>query len=78
MCVCVCVCVCVVFSLSLKIAIIIIDTPFGSGYGPVDKLQAVMYDILPPTTAIIDYAAVLEKLSANGQLFTGVQMAISV
>ena len=35
------------------------------------ELQALVYDILPPTTAIIDYAIGLEKLSANGQLFVG-------
>ena len=29
------------------------------------KLQALVYDILPPTTAINDYAIGLEKLSAN-------------
>ena len=29
------------------------------------KLQALVYDILPPTTAIADYAIGLEKLSAN-------------
>ena len=29
------------------------------------KLQALVYDILSPTTAIADYAMGLEKLSAN-------------
>ena len=33
------------------------------------KLQARVYDILPPTTAIVDYAVGLEKLSANEQFF---------
>ena len=32
----------------------------------VDKLQALVYDILLQTAAIIDYAKGLEKLSANG------------
>ena len=30
------------------------------------KLQAPVYDILPPTAAIADYAIGLEKLLANG------------
>ena len=30
------------------------------------KLQALVYDILPSTTVIVDYAIGLEKLSANG------------
>ena len=42
------------------------------------KLQALIYDSLPPTTAIIDYAIGLEKLSANGQFFDVAQMAISL
>ena len=29
------------------------------------KLEALVYDILPPTTTIVDYVIVLEKLSAN-------------
>ena len=33
--------------------------------GEEGKLQAQVYDILPPTTAISDYAIGLEKLSAN-------------
>ena len=35
------------------------------------KLQILVYDIVPPTTAIADYAIGLEKPSANGQLFVG-------
>ena len=42
------------------------------------KLQALVYDILPPTTAITDYAVGLGKLSANGQLFVSYQMAVSL
>ena len=34
------------------------------------------YDMPPSTTAIIDYAIGLEKLSANKQFFTGAQMAV--
>ena len=35
----------------------------------------IVYDILP-TTAIIDYATGLGKLSANGQFFVGDQVAV--
>ena len=33
-----------------------------NGAGAVLKFQALVYDILPPTTAIVDYAIGLEKL----------------
>ena len=39
------------------------------------KPQVLVYDILPPATAITDYAIGLEKLSGNGQFFVGAQMA---
>ena len=42
------------------------------------KLQALVYDILPPATAIIDYAIGLGKLSVNAQFFVGPQMAVSL
>ena len=42
------------------------------------KLQALVYDILPPTTATINYDIGLEKLSATGQFFIGAQMAVSL
>ena len=42
------------------------------------KFQAVVNDTLPPTTAIIDYATSIVKLSANGQFFVGAQMAVSL
>ena len=38
------------------------------------KLQALVYDILPLTTPIIDYAIGLEKLLANGKFFVGAQI----
>ena len=41
------------------------------------KLQALPYNILPPTTALVDYAVGLEKLSANEQFFDDAQMAVS-
>ena len=34
--------------------------------------------LVPPTTATTEYAIGLEKLSANGQFFVGVQMAESL
>ena len=40
------------------------------------KLQALVYDILPQTVVIIDYAIGLEKPSANGQFFVDVQTAV--
>ena len=42
------------------------------------KPQALVYYILPPVTVITDYAIGLEKLSANGQFFVGVQTAVSL
>ena len=40
-------------------------------YGrPALKLHALVHDILPPTTTIVDYAIGLEKLTAN-ELFPG-------
>ena len=42
------------------------------------KLQALVYDILPSTTAIADYAIGREKLSANEQFFDDAQMAVSL
>ena len=42
------------------------------------ELQALVDDILPPTSAIIDYVLGLDKLSANGQFFAGAHMAISL
>ena len=43
------------------------------------KLQALVYDILPPTTAIVDHYAIgLGKLSANEQLFDDAQTVVSL
>ena len=42
------------------------------------KCQAVVYNNLPPTTAVTDYAIGLRKLPANGQFFIGAQMAVSL
>ena len=42
------------------------------------RLQALVYDILPPTTAITECTIGLGKLSANGQFFIGAQTAVSL
>ena len=44
---------------------------------PWAKLQALVYDIVPSTTAIADYAIGLEKLSANEQFFDDAQTVAS-
>jgi len=43
-----------------------------------DKLQALVYDILPSTTAIFSYAKGSTKLSANEQFFVGAQTVVSL
>ena len=40
-------------------------------------LQTSVYDILPPTTAIIGYAIGLQKLLANEQIFVGALTAVN-
>ena len=42
------------------------------------RLQALVYDILPLTTAIVDYAIGLGKLSANEQFFDDARMAATL
>ena len=42
------------------------------------KLQALVYDILPSTTAVFSYAIWSRKLSANEQFFVGAQTVVSV
>ena len=42
------------------------------------KLQALVYDILPSTTALFSYAIGSRKLSANGQFFVGAQTVVSL
>ena len=41
------------------------------------KLQALVYDILPSTTAVFSYAIGSRKLSANEQFFVGAQTVVS-
>ena len=40
------------------------------------KLQALVYDILPSTTAVFSYSIGSRKLSANGQFFVGAQTVV--
>ena len=42
------------------------------------KLQALVYDILPSTTAIFSYALGSTKLPANEQFFVGAQTVVSL
>ena len=42
------------------------------------KLQAVVYDILPSTTAVFCYAIGSRKQSANEQFFVGAQTVVSL
>ena len=42
------------------------------------KLQALVYDILPSTTAVFSYAIESRKLSANEQFFVGAQTVVSL
>ena len=42
------------------------------------KLQALVYDILPSTTAVFSYAKGSRKLSANEQFFVGAQTVVSL
>ena len=68
MCVCsVCVCVCVRACVRVR-ACACVSPP---------QHQTLVYDILPPTTAITDYTIGLGKLSANGKFFVGAQKAVS-
>ena len=51
----------------------------GRGLGSVGGRAGVTdCNILPPTTAMIDYAIGLEKLSAKRQFFVVAQMAVSL
>ena len=42
------------------------------------KLQAMVYDILPSTTAVFSYAIGSRKLSANEQFFVGAETVVSL
>jgi len=42
------------------------------------KLQALVYDIIPSTTALLSYAIGSRKLSANVHFFVGAQTVVSL
>ena len=42
------------------------------------KLQALVYDILPSTTAVFSYTIGPRKLSANEQFFVGAETVVSL
>ena len=42
------------------------------------KLQTLVYDILPSTTAVCSYAIGSRKLSANEQIFVGTETVVSL
>ena len=42
------------------------------------KLQTLVYDILPSTTAVFSYATGSRKLLANEQFFVGAQTVVSL
>ena len=42
------------------------------------RLQALVYDILPSTTAVFSYAIGSRKLSANEQFFVGAQSVVGL
>ena len=44
----------------------------------VPKLQTLVYDIFPSTTAVFRYAIGSRKLSANEQVFVGAQTVVSL
>ena len=50
----------------------------GCGVRVCSKLQALVYDILPSTTAVFSYATGSRKLLANEQFFVGAQTVVSL
>ena len=61
--VCVCVCVCGGVCVCVRVGV---------------QLQALVYDMLPSTTAVFSYAIGSRKLSANEQSFFGAQTVVSL
>ena len=47
-------------------------------YRCLNKLQALVYDILPSTTAVFSYAIGSRKVSANEHFFVGAQTVVSL
>ena len=68
----------------LLLTLVVVLVAQGSGLGAEwcavtlrAKLQTLVYDILPSTTAVYSYAIVSRKLSANEQFFVGAQTVVS-
>ena len=53
-------------------------TRSGQNTGLTPKLQALVYNILPSTTAVFSYAIGSRKLSANEQFVVGAQTVVSL
>ena len=53
-------------------------SPFISSYTCDARLQALVYDFLPSTTAIFSYTIGSRKLSANEQFFVGAQTVVKL
>ena len=56
----------------------VFDTLLFGRFFVIPKLQALVYDILPSTTAAFSYAIGSRKLSANEQFFVGAQTIVSL
>ena len=50
----------------------------NKGQNVCPKLQALVYDILPSTTAVFSYAIGSRKLPPNEQFFVGAQTVVSL
>ena len=50
----------------------------GRGRTPRAKLQALVYDILPSTSAVFSYSIGSRKFSAKKQFFVGAQTIVSL
>ena len=65
-----------VYDLSSCLRLIVLSTHRHTPVTVSDVPQAPVYHILPPSTAITDYAIGPRKLSANEQFFVGAQMEL--
>ena len=66
------------FSYTTEGALFIFAQLSSDAVNALRKFRVLVYDLLPPTTSIVDYAVSLEKLSANEQFFDDTQMAVSL
>ena len=77
-CVCVCVCVCVRAYVCVCARMCACAHTHTHTHTHTHKLQALVFDILPSTTAIFSYDTGSRKLSANEQFFVGAQTVVSL